>query len=57
MSISASDKRKIGEIRPSQLLYTYGVGAIVELPNLSVMVMVALLGWRRSLLRRLSGRG
>lgn len=39
MSISASDKRKIGEIRPSQLLFTYGVGAIVELPNLSVMVM------------------
>ena len=39
MSVSASDKRKIGEIRPSQLLFTYGVGAIVELPNLSVMVM------------------
>jgi hypothetical protein len=39
MSASTSERRKIGEIRPSQLLYTYGVGAIVELPSLSVMVM------------------
>ncbi|RMF00454.1 MAG: hypothetical protein D6768_12745, partial [Chloroflexi bacterium] len=30
---------KVGELRPSQLLYTYGIGAIVDLPNLSVMVM------------------
>ena len=39
MSNAATDKRKVGEIRPSQLLFTYGVGAMVELPNLSVMVM------------------
>jgi len=39
MSTSTFDRRKIGEIRPSQLLYNYGVGSIVELPNLSVMVM------------------
>jgi hypothetical protein len=39
MSSTATDKRKIGDIRPSQLLFTYGVGSIVELPNLSVMVM------------------
>ena len=39
MSTATSDKRKVGEIRPSQLLYNYGVGSIVELPNLSVMVM------------------
>ena len=39
MSNAATDKRKVGEIRPSQLLYNYGVGAVVELPNLSVMVM------------------
>src|SRR5271157_301239 len=39
MSTSSSDRRKIGEIRPSQLLYNYGVGSIVELPSLSVMVM------------------
>jgi hypothetical protein len=39
MNTTTSDKRKVGEIRPSQLLYTYGVGSVVELPNLSVMVM------------------
>ena len=36
---TATERRKIGDIRPSQLLFTFGVGAIVELPNLSVMVM------------------
>jgi Domain of unknown function (DUF1998) len=36
---AVSSKRKIGDLRPSQLLYTFGVGAMVELPNLSVMVM------------------
>src|SRR5688572_25037569 len=36
---ATSEKRKIGDLRPSQLLYTFGVGSIVELPNLSVMVM------------------
>lgn len=39
MSTASPDKRKVGEIRPSQLLYNYGVGSVVELPNLSVMVM------------------
>ena len=39
MSSQAIGKRRIGDLRPSQLLYTFGVGAIVELPNLSVMVM------------------
>ena len=39
MSTSTSDRRKIGEIRPSQLLYNFGVGSVVELPSLSVMVM------------------
>lgn len=39
MSSVATEKRKVGDLRPSQLLYTFGVGAIVELPNLSVMVM------------------
>jgi hypothetical protein len=29
---------RVGEIRPSQLMHTYGVGAIVDLPKLSVMV-------------------
>ena len=39
MSTPTPDRRKVGEIRPSQLLYNYGVGSVVELPNLSVMVM------------------
>lgn len=29
----------VGGVRPSQLLYTYGVGAIVDLPRLSVIVL------------------
>lgn len=32
-------KYKVGELRPSQILFSYGVGAVVDLPNLSVMVM------------------
>lgn len=30
---------RVGELRPSQLLLTYGVGAVIDLPSLSVMVM------------------
>jgi len=26
-------------VRPSQLLYTYGVGSIIDLPDFSVLVM------------------
>jgi len=29
----------VGEIRPSQLLWTYGPGALIDLPNLSVITM------------------
>ncbi len=29
---------KLGEVRPSQLLFTYGVGALIDLPHLSVIV-------------------
>ena len=32
-------KSEVGELRPSQLLVTFGVGSIVDLPNLSVLVM------------------
>jgi len=32
-------KHKVGDLRPSQLLYSFGIGAMVDLPNLSVMVM------------------
>ncbi|MEO6326743.1 MAG: hypothetical protein ABIT01_17830, partial [Thermoanaerobaculia bacterium] len=28
-----------GDLRPSQLLSTFGIGSLVDLPNLSVMVM------------------
>lgn len=30
---------RVGEIRPSQLLHTYGVGSIVDLPHFSVVVL------------------
>lgn len=33
------DKTPVGEVRPSQLLWTYGPGALVDLPNLSVVTM------------------
>lgn len=29
---------KLGEVRPSQLIHTYGVGSVLELPNFSVVV-------------------
>ncbi len=32
-------KYKVGELRPSQILFSFGVGAVLDLPNLSVMVM------------------
>lgn len=34
-----ADKNVVGSIRPSQLLWTYGPGALVDLPNLSVVTM------------------
>ena len=33
------NKLPVGEVRPSQLLWTYGPGALVDLPNLSVITM------------------
>ncbi|MFA0888186.1 MAG: DrmB family protein [Synergistales bacterium] len=32
-------KTPVGEVRPSQLLWTYGPGALIDLPNLSVLTM------------------
>jgi hypothetical protein len=32
-------KHRVGEVRPSQLMWTYGPGALVDLPNLSVVTM------------------
>ena len=34
-----SDKTPVGEIRPSQLLWTYGPGALIDLPSLSVVTL------------------
>jgi hypothetical protein len=40
MSNNADSKRcKVGELRPSQVLTTFGIGSIIDLPNISVMVM------------------
>ncbi len=30
---------RVGELRPTQMIFTFGVGAIVELPYISVMIM------------------
>ena len=30
---------RVGELRPSQILYSFGIGSIIDLPNLSVMIM------------------
>jgi hypothetical protein len=35
----ATERYRVGEVRPSQLLYTFGVGSVIDLPNLSVMIM------------------
>jgi hypothetical protein len=32
-------KTPVGEVRPSQLLWSYGPGALIDLPNLSVVTM------------------
>lgn len=30
---------RVGGLRPNQLLHTYGVGAMADLPNLSVVML------------------
>ncbi|MDT0422982.1 DUF1998 domain-containing protein [Streptomyces evansiae] len=39
MSSPTTQALRVGELRPSQLLHTYGIGAVTDLPNLSTMVM------------------
>ncbi|MGW7595065.1 DUF1998 domain-containing protein, partial [Streptomyces rubiginosohelvolus] len=39
MNTPANGPLRVGELRPSQLLHTYGVGAVADLPNLSTMVL------------------
>ncbi|QFP75029.1 DUF1998 domain-containing protein [Deinococcus sp. AJ005] len=37
--MTAKTDAAVGSVRPSQLLWTYGPGALVDLPNLSVLTM------------------
>lgn len=37
--MTKSDKYYVGDVCPSQLLQTYGVGAIIDLPHLSALIM------------------
>ncbi|AXK32119.1 DUF1998 domain-containing protein [Streptomyces armeniacus] len=39
MTTPANGPLRVGELRPSQLLHTYGVGSVIDLPNLSTMVL------------------
>ena len=36
--MSSNYAQRVGDLRPNQLLHTYGVGAVADLPNLSVVV-------------------
>ena len=35
----STNNHVVGQVRPSQLLWAYGPGSIVDLPNLSVVTM------------------
>lgn len=35
----AQARNKVGDIRPSQILFSGGIGSVIDLPNLSTMVM------------------
>ncbi|WP_272671689.1 DUF1998 domain-containing protein [Providencia sp. PROV104] len=37
--MNINEKTPVGEVRPSQLLWTYGSGALIDLPNLSVVTL------------------
>ncbi|MFC6080440.1 DrmB family protein [Sphaerisporangium aureirubrum] len=39
MTTTPAAPLRVGELRPSQLLHTYGVGSVLDLPNLSVTVL------------------
>ena len=47
------EKPRVGELRPSQMLTTFGVGSVVDLPHISVMVM-GLEDWPNSDYRELT---
>jgi len=37
--MATHNRNPVGEVRPSQLLWTYGPGALIDLPSLSVVTM------------------
>lgn len=43
----------VGALRPSQLLHSFGIGAVVDLPNLSTMVL-GLDDWKQAYCREIS---
>ena len=43
--MTATQRATVGELRPTQLMFTFGVGAIVDLPAISALVM-GLDDWR-----------
>lgn len=36
--MSAPYRRRVGSVRPSHLMFTSGVGSLVDLPNFSVLL-------------------
>lgn len=36
--VTAKDSARVGAVRPSQMIHSYGVGSIVDLPNFSALV-------------------
>jgi len=39
MTTQQHDRTIVGELRPTQIMFSFGVGALVDLPHLSVLVM------------------
>lgn len=39
LTMAIQEKTPVGEVRPSQLLWTYGPGALIDLPSLSVVTL------------------
>ena len=37
--MSVANRQRVGEVRPSQVIHTFGVGSVIDLPNFSAIVM------------------
>lgn len=44
--MTTAQKYRVGELRPSQVMFTYGIGAIADLPHLAAIIM-GLEDWQR----------